>query len=143
MADERLPGKKLQVRVLTPKGPAVVSESESVIAPGTLGQLEVLPGHIPLLTGIAPGVLTLGGSGERHVLAVASGYMRVSGADDIEILIEQAIPGADVDIAAAESDLADAEADLKAWKDGITADYKTLQVRHAFAKARVDAHAAA
>lgn len=142
MADERLPGKKLQVKVLTPKGPAADTETDAVIAPGTLGELEVLPGHIPLLTGLYPGVLTLGET-EPQKLAVASGYLRVSGADEVEVLVEEAITGAKVDIEAAEAELAETTAELKAWKGGITGDYKTLQVRHAFAKAKVDAHGSA
>ena len=50
----------LGVNLVTPKGVVSQSETDSVQAPGELGEFELLPGHVPMLTALKPGVLTVG-----------------------------------------------------------------------------------
>ena len=75
-------------------------------APGELGEFELLPGHVPMLTALKPGVLTIG-TKARARYAVSSGYLRVDPAGAVEILVEQAVPAKDIDAEAAKKDLAD------------------------------------
>ena len=51
----------MRVEVVTPTGAAASREVEEVIAPGALGELGILPGHVALLSALRPGVLTLKG----------------------------------------------------------------------------------
>ena len=49
----------LKVEIVTPRGAALSAEADEATVPGVLGELGVLPGHRPLLSGVKPGVLRL------------------------------------------------------------------------------------
>ena len=132
-------GTILGVNLVTPKGVVAHTEADSVQAPGELGEFELLPGHIPMLTALRPGVLTIG-SKTRARYAVSSGYLRVDPDGAVEILVEQAVPAKDIDADAAKKDLATAEAELAKWGDKpLDGDYLNLQQRVGWARARIDA----
>src|SRR5262245_64899133 len=90
----------LGVNLVTPKGVVAHTDTDSVQAPGELGEFELLPGHVPMLAALKAGVLTIGGTstrGSRARYAVSSGYLRVDPAGAVEILVEQALPASDID----------------------------------------------
>jgi F-type H+-transporting ATPase subunit epsilon len=128
----------LSVNVVTPKGVIAHTEADSVQAPGELGEFEMMPGHIPMLTALKPGVLTIG-TKARARYAVSSGYLRVDPTGAVEILVEQALPAKEIDAAVAKKDLATAEAELAKWGDKpMDGDYVNLQQRVGWAHARLD-----
>src|SRR5262245_44224348 len=106
----------LGVNLVTPKGVVAHTDTDSLQAPGELGEFELLPGHVPMLTALKPGVLTIG-TKQRARYAVSSGYLRVDPQGAVEILVEQALPAGEIDSAAAQADLKAAEADLAKWGD--------------------------
>lgn len=129
----------LGVNLVTPKGVVAHTDTDSVQAPGELGEFELLPGHVPLLTALRPGVLTIG-TKQRARYAVSSGYLRVDPAGAVEILVEQAVPAKEIDVEAAKADLKTAETELAKWGDkGQDGDYTNLVQRAGWAKARLDA----
>jgi ATP synthase F1 epsilon subunit len=129
----------LVVNVVTPKGVLAHTEADSVQAPGELGEFEMLPGHIPMLTALRPGVLTIG-TKARARYAIGSGYLRVDPTGSVEILVEQAVPAKEIDTEAAKKELATAEAELAKWGDKpMDGDYVNLQARAGWARARIDA----
>src|SRR5881394_453274 len=101
----------LAVNLVTPKGVVAHTDADSVTAPGELGEFELLPGHVPMLTALRPGVLVIG-TKARARYAVSSGYLRVDPSGAVEILVEQAIPTAEIDADEARKELAAAEAEL-------------------------------
>jgi F-type H+-transporting ATPase subunit epsilon len=129
----------LGVNLVTPRGVVAHTEASSVQAPGELGEFELLPGHIPLLTALRPGVLTIS-SKLRTRYAVASGYLRVDPGGAVEILVEQAALAGDIDTELAKQELAAAEAELAKWGDRpLDGDYVNVQHRAGWARARLDA----
>lgn len=129
----------LSVNLVTPRGVVAHTDADSVQAPGELGELELLPGHVPMLTAIRPGVLTIG-TKARARYAVASGYLRVDPSGAVEILVEQALPIAEIDSEAAKKDLVTAEAELATWGErALDGDYLNTQQRAGWARARLDA----
>ncbi len=129
----------LGINLVTPFGVIAHTEADSLQAPGELGEFELLPGHVPMLTAIKPGVLTIG-TKARARYAVSSGYLRVDPAGAVEILVEQAVAAKDVDADTAKKDLTTAEAELAKWGDKpMDGDYVTLQNRAGWARARLDA----
>jgi ATP synthase F1 epsilon subunit len=129
----------LGVNLVTPRGVVAHTDADSVQAPGELGEFELLPGHIPMLTALRPGVLTIG-TKPRSRYAVSSGYLRVDPQGAVEILVEQAVPAKEVDVDAAKKELAAAEVELAKWGDRpLDGDYVTLQDRVGWARARIDA----
>ena len=132
----------LGVNVVTPKGVVAHQDTDSLTAPGELGEFELLPGHVPMLTALRPGVLTIGAKASAKY-AVSSGYLRVDPSNAVEVLVEQAVLGRDVDPEVARTDLKNAEADLAKWGDKpADGEWQTIQQRIHWAKARLDAHAA-
>ena len=129
----------LGVNLVTPRGVVAHSETDSVQAPGELGEFELLPGHVPMLTALRPGVLVIG-TKARARYAVSSGYLRVDPAGAVEILVEQAVPASEIDAAAAKSEQASAEAELAKWGDKAQdGEYTNLSQRAGWARARIDA----
>ena len=72
-----------------------------VIARGTLGELGILPGHTPLLTGLKPGPVTLRlENDEEDVFFASGGFLEVQ-PSVVTILADTAAHASDVDEAAA------------------------------------------
>ncbi|HEY1556888.1 MAG TPA: ATP synthase F1 subunit epsilon [Kofleriaceae bacterium] len=129
----------LGVNLVTPRGVVAHTDTDSVQAPGELGEFELLPGHVPLLTALRPGVLTIGTKAPARY-AVSTGYLRVDPSGEVEILVEQAQAAQDIDPAAAQADLKSAEADLAKWGDRPQdGDYETSVAKAGWARARLDA----
>src|SRR5262245_10288512 len=128
----------LGINLVTPRGVVAHTNADSVQAPGELGEFELLPGHVPMLTALKPGVLTIGTKAKARY-AVSSGYLRVDPSGEVEILIEQAQASKDIDAEAAKKDLAAAEAEIAKWGDKpADGDFQNLKQRAGWAKARLD-----
>src|SRR5215831_15384048 len=93
----------LGVNLVTPRGVVAHTDTDSVQAPGELGEFELLPGHVPMLTALKPGVLTIG-TKQRARYAVSSGYLRIDPQGAVEVLVEQAMPTDEIDTEAARND---------------------------------------
>lgn len=135
----------MQLDIVTPKGPLVSTQVDEVIAPGILGEFGVLPGHVPFLTGLKPGVVRYSGK-ESGAFAVGAGYVETSG-DKIVILADVGQRAGSVDVAQAQKDLAEAEAELARLdhtseppEPGVRA---AVDGKRAWAQARLDAAAQA
>ena len=76
-------------------------EVTMVIATGTLGELGILPGHTPLLTGLKPGPVTLRmENDEEDVFFASGGFLEVQ-PNAVTILADTAVHASDVNEAAA------------------------------------------
>jgi F-type H+-transporting ATPase subunit epsilon len=129
----------LGVNLVTPKGVVAHTDTDSVQAPGEIGEFELLPGHVPLLTALKPGVLTIG-TKSRARYAVSSGYLRIDATGTVEILVEQAVPAGEINADTARGDLKKAEEELAKWGDRPQdGDYVNIVHRVGWAKARLDA----
>lgn len=145
MAERKAIGEgNLEVSVVTPRGRLAQEHTDGVTAPGELGEFEVLPGHIPFLTTLHPGVLVLGEKGTRAIYAVGAGFLRVDHAGKVDVLVEQAVAGAKVDTTAAASERDAAARELESFKDKPQdAEWRNVKARHDWAQAQLDAHARA
>ena len=73
-----------------------------VVAPGSEGELGILPRHAPLLTGLAPGELRYRKDGEEIVLVITGGFMEVT-PRKVTILADAAERVDEIDMARAET----------------------------------------
>ena len=129
----------LAVNLVTPRGVIAHTDTDSLQAPGDLGEFELLPGHVPMLSGIKAGVLTIGTKSKARY-AVSTGYLRIDPQGSVEILVERAKLATEIDSAAAQTELKAAEADLAKWGDKPQdGDYEVLVARVGWAHAQVDA----
>jgi len=72
--------------------------AEFVVLPGEVGELGILPGHMPLMTRIRPGAvrLKLQGQAEEELIFVAGGILEVQ-PGLVTVLADTAIRGHDLD----------------------------------------------
>jgi len=139
----------MKLSVTTPRGAIVDTDVDEVTAPGELGEFGVLPGHVPLMSALKPGVIWYKAKERTGLIVVGEGFLQVApvpqaddrthhGVDRVLVLVDQAQRANDVDRAAAERDLAAADKELTHWKGDLDGAYHALLARRQWAQARVD-----
>jgi F-type H+-transporting ATPase subunit epsilon len=103
----------LHLRVLTPDRMVVDTEVDEVTAPGSVGEMGVLPDHITFLGTLDAGELRYRAARTTGGLAIAGGFVEVAN-NEVTVLADAAVAPGDVDPEAARRDLAEAEARLGA-----------------------------
>jgi len=127
----------LTLEVATPLGMALAVETDSVQAPSMAGELGVLPGHVPLLAALKPGILTYKQGGQFLKAAVGGGFIE-AGADHVRVITEFFQRPDQVDVEDARKDLEAAEAKLKETKSTIDdIEYKEAERAQQWAQARL------
>ncbi len=101
-----------QLEIVTPEKQVVKDEAEEAQIPGLNGYLGILPGHAPLITELAVGVISYRAQNDTHTLAVAWGFAEVL-PDKVTILAETAERSDEIDVARAEKAKERAEQRLK------------------------------
>jgi F-type H+-transporting ATPase subunit epsilon len=101
-----------QLEIVTPTRLLVKEPAEEAQVPGASGYLGILPGHAPLITELAVGVISYKSNGETHNMAVAWGFAEVL-PDRVTILAEAAERPDEIDVARAEEAKQRAEQRLK------------------------------
>ncbi len=127
----------LQLAIVTPTEEAVALTCDQVIAPGTMGELGLMPGHVPLVTALRPGVLTVTGDELRRVFAVSTGYAEID-EDQLTILTEACVESTAIKVEQVKKDVASAEAAMKD-KGPVDPEFEAASVRLAWARAQLDA----
>jgi F-type H+-transporting ATPase subunit epsilon len=75
---------------------------EMVVAPGTEGEMGILPHHAPLITALQEGIMRVKrASGDEEVLAIHGGFMEVL-PDKVTVLADTAERAEEIDLARAE-----------------------------------------
>jgi F-type H+-transporting ATPase subunit epsilon len=138
----------MRLSVTTPRGAVVDTDIDEITAPGLVGEFGVLPGHVPLMAALKPGVLTYRTPAHTATFAVGEGFLQVTPTtvgdkttDRVLVLVDNALTATAVDLAVARKDLAEAEAEIMAWKREIDGTYQSLLVRRDWALARISAAA--
>lgn len=71
--------------------------------PTAMGEITVLPGHVPMVAALVPGELRVRMNGETHFFAVAGGFLQVRTGDRIVILADAAERDDELDVKAIEA----------------------------------------
>lgn len=129
----------ITVNLVTPQGPVAQEKSDAVMAPGRLGQFEILEGHVPFLSELHSGVVVLGEATEKSYFAVGPGFLEVEPNGEVQILCEQASAIEDIDVDAAKAEIAETESKVNGWKGPLDAEHRTLKARLDWAQAQIDA----
>jgi len=92
----------LSVHIVTAEREVFAEEGvDEVVAPGSEGELTVLPSHAPLLTMIKPGIMRLVKTGEDIDVAITGGFLEVRD-DRVTILADAAERAEEIDAIRAE-----------------------------------------
>lgn len=125
---------KIHLEVVTPERRVVEMEVDSVILPGTEGSFGVLPGHAPMLAGLASGVAECKSGSEHEVLAISAGFCEVTG-DRVTVMAETCEKQSEIDAERARAKVEELEQEIE--KPEIDVDI--IRVRMLKHLARLDA----
>jgi F-type H+-transporting ATPase subunit epsilon len=117
----------LGLQIATPLGMQLDTDVESVQVPGAAGELGVLPGHLPLLAALKPGVLKYRKQGQQTAVAVGAGYVE-AGASNVRLISEFYARAEDIDVEQAKQDLEHAEKRMKGFQ-GMVGDLEHAEVQ--------------
>jgi len=107
-----------------------------VIATGALGELGVMPGHAPLLTGIKPGPIRLKfDNGDEQVFFASGGFLEVQ-PSTVTVLADTALRADDLDEAAAQQAKEIAERSLQGQAADFDFSVAAAQLAEASARLR-------
>ncbi len=103
---------------------------------GSLGELGIMPGHAPLLTGIRPGPVRLKlDSGEEEIFFASGGFLEVQ-PGVVTVLADTAVRAEDLDQAAAAEAQEAAEHALAERTAGVEFSLAAAQLAEAMARQR-------
>jgi F-type H+-transporting ATPase subunit epsilon len=92
----------VRVDIVTAERVVYSDEVDIVVAPGSLGQLGILPHHAPLMTTLQAGELLTRKAGEEYSLAISGGFLEVR-PDRVIVLADSAERADEIDLARAET----------------------------------------
>lgn len=92
----------LRLEIVTAEKLVYSADVNMVLAPGTEGQLGILPHHAPLMTTLIAGELIIKKDGEEECLAITGGFLEVR-PDKVIILADAAERAEEIDAARAEA----------------------------------------
>ena len=102
----------LHLEIVTPEALVYQADVESVVVPGSEGELGILPQHVAVMTQIIPGELRISRQGQELRMALGEGFLDVQ-PNRVLILTDMAIDEAEIDEHAAEKAVALAQQELK------------------------------
>ncbi|OGH68665.1 MAG: ATP synthase F1 subunit epsilon [Candidatus Magasanikbacteria bacterium RIFCSPHIGHO2_01_FULL_47_8] len=93
---------KLKLKIVTPEKVLLDAEADSVSCPTQMGEITILPNHIPLVASLAPGEMKIVENGSARHMAVAGGVVEVRRQNEIVVLADAAEAEEEIDIKRAE-----------------------------------------
>ncbi len=126
----------LKLEIVTPDAQAYSADVEMVTIPAAEGEMGIYPQHVPLLTQVVPGEITVRKEGRDFFLAVGEGFVEITG-DRVAILADMAILAENIDEAKAEEARRRAEARLAEHLDDEEAAMVSAALAHSLAQLKV------
>jgi len=103
---------KVEFELVSPERLLLSEPVDMVVVPGAEGDFGVLPRHAPMISTLRPGVIRIyAGREVKDRIFVAGGFAEVT-AERCTVLAEEAVPVADIDVAAVDQELKDLGEDL-------------------------------
>ena len=91
----------LKLEIVTPEAVTYSEDVDMVTLPGVEGEMGIFPMHVPLMTQIVPGEVSVRKNGQDFFLAVGEGFVEIT-AGRVAILTDMAIKAGDIDETKAE-----------------------------------------
>jgi F-type H+-transporting ATPase subunit epsilon len=106
----------LKLEIVTPERLAYSDDVDSVVLPGSEGELGVLPHHAPLVSTLGVGELRIKKGGQEESFAIAGGFLQVR-PDKVVVMAELADMASEIDLEKAQAARRDAEKALESGFD--------------------------
>ena len=102
---------RITLEVVTPEKAVLSEEVDQVVLPGSEGQVGILPGHLPLLTGLGIGEMVIRNDGGERRFFVDKGFAEVLD-DKVSVLTENCEGVSEIDIDHAQEEIGVAEEEI-------------------------------
>lgn len=109
---------------------------DAVIAPGSEGELGILPRHAPLMTMLAPGELRTRRGTEETSIAISGGFLEVRN-DVVTVLADTAEQAEEIDVERARAARASAEAQLRERPPDVDLALVQAELRRSMLRIRI------
>jgi F-type H+-transporting ATPase subunit epsilon len=129
----------LKLEIVTPEAKVYSEDVDMVTLPGSEGEMGIFPMHIPLMTQLAAGEVSVRKGGQDFFLAVGDGFVEVTG-ERVSILTDMAIKAENIDEALAEEARKRAEARLAEHIDDAEVALVNAALANALAQLKVKRH---
>ena len=129
----------LKLEIVTPEAKVYSEDVDMVTLPGSEGEMGIFPMHVPLMTQLAAGEVSVRKDGQDFFLAVGDGFVEVTG-EHVSILTDMAIRAENIDEAKAEEARRRAEARLAEKLDDEEVAITKAALDHALAQLKVKRH---
>ena len=126
----------LKLEIVTPEAKIYSEDVDMVTLPCVEGEMGVYPMHVPLMTQVAAGEVTVRKGGADSHLAIGEGFVEIS-ADRVAIMTDMAVKSDDIDEAKAEEARKRAEARLQEKLSDEEAASVTAALAHSLAQLHV------
>lgn len=93
---------KIKFKIATPERVIYESDVDQVTCPTQMGEITVLPDHIPLVANLVPGEMKIVENGLEKFLATSGGIVEVRPGNEVVILADAAEHPEEIDISRAE-----------------------------------------
>ncbi len=129
-------GNTMRVEIVTAEGKLYSGEADALQAPGSEGQLGILPRHAALLTTLAPGALSIKLASAEETIFVSGGFLEVSN-NAVTVLADAAEHADDIDQARAEEARRRAQERLAQTQSNVERAQLQAQLQRAISRLRV------
>ncbi len=126
----------LKLEIVTPDAKTYSEDVEMVTLPGVEGEMGIFPMHVPLMTQIVSGEISVRKEGREHYLAVGDGFVEITG-DHVAVMTDMAIKAENIDEVKAEEARRRAEARLAEKLDDADAAMVSAALAHSLAQLKV------
>jgi F-type H+-transporting ATPase subunit epsilon len=128
--------KSIQLELVTPQKHLLTQTVDELVCPGTEGSFGILPGHVPMVASLKPGMLKIRIGEKETIYAIGGGYAEI-GQKKAIILADTAELADDIDIEAARREKERALAQLKKGVRGPDMDAVEVSLKKALARLSV------
>ena len=132
-----MPGKKLNLSILSPEKPIAQNKAVDFVAlPAYGGEMGVLPGHTKAVVQLTPGILHYTDNGERSEFAVLGGFAEIF-KDGVFVFAEDAALGSEINLEEERQKAAKAKASLTAKGADINIELAEIELKAALLKMKL------
>jgi F-type H+-transporting ATPase subunit epsilon len=126
----------LKLEIVTPDARIYSEDVDMVTLPGVEGEMGIYPMHVPLMTQIVAGEMSVRKDGRDFFLAVGEGFAEITG-ERVAILTDMAIKAENIDEAKAEEARKRAESRMAEKLDEEQAALVNAALAHSIAQLKV------
>jgi len=126
----------LKLEIVTPEAKTFSEDVDMVTLPGVEGEMGIYPMHVPLMTQIAAGEISVRSGNREFFLAVGEGFVQITG-DKVAVMTDMAIKAEDIDETKAEEARKRAEARLSEKLDDEESATVQAALAHSLAQLKV------